>query len=164
MLSLFRSLVLSRWWRRRWWWGGWTWPCSTIGVGILALPRTFALVGWATATIALLLFSVLCLATFSMLAIAMRSCNVYTFGGLMRATAGPWTSEMTDAIIFLFLFGVQVIYTQVTAAIMVDLLGDWDALPMDDDSWFDNRRFFVVVFGLGAFWPLSLFPKMHFLK
>lgn len=133
-------------------------------MGLLALPRAFAGVGWVTATIALVIFSVLCLATFAMLATAMRACNEFTFGGLMRATAGPWTAEATDVIIFLFLFGVQVVYTQVVAAIMVDMLGDWNTLPVNDDDWFDNRRFFVVAFGIGLFWPLCLFPKLHFLK
>eukprot|EP00035_Acanthoeca_spectabilis_P035908 m.36780 g.36780 ORF g.36780 m.36780 type:complete len:499 (+) comp7613_c0_seq1:184-1680(+) len=137
---------------------------ATIGVGLLALPRAFAGVGWVTATIALVIFSVLCLATFAMLATAMRACNEFTFGGLMRATAGPWTAEATDVIIFLFLYGVQVVYTQVVAAIMVDMLGDWNTLPVNDDDWFDNRRFFVVAFGFGLFWPLCLFPKLHFLK
>mmetsp|Transcript_3255 Transcript_3255/g.7974 ORF Transcript_3255/g.7974 Transcript_3255/m.7974 type:complete len:510 (-) Transcript_3255:165-1694(-) len=137
---------------------------ATIGVGLLALPRSFASVGWATAAGALLVFSLLCLATFEMLAAAMRACNEFTFGGVMFATAGRWTAEATDFIIFLFLFGVQVVYAQVVAEISVDLLGDWDALPVDDGSWLDNRRLCVLIFGLGIFWPLCLFPRLTFLK
>jgi len=60
----------------------------------------------------------------------------------------------------------MVVYAQVTAAITVDLLRDWNTLPLsvDPSNYLDNRRFFVLIFGLGVFWPLSLFPQLHFLK
>eukprot|EP00038_Savillea_parva_P010771 m.192665 g.192665 ORF g.192665 m.192665 type:complete len:512 (-) comp18715_c0_seq1:58-1593(-) len=142
-----------------------TWN-ATIGVGILALPRAFALVGWATGSASLLAFSLLCLTTFAMLAAAMRSTNEFTYGGVMLATVGPVVAEATDCIIFLFLFGVLVVYAQTVAAIVVDLLAAWNALPLGRTvgTWLDDRRLFVLVIGLGAFWPLSLFPKLYFLK
>lgn len=138
----------------------------TIGVGILALPRAFAQVGWVTGTLGLLAFSFLCIATFMMLAQAMRETGQYTFGGVMRATSGHAVSLVTDVVIFLFLYGVLIVYIQVAAAITVDLLISWNALPIADESsvGIDNRQFFVLVFGLGIFLPLSLFPTLYRLR
>lgn len=51
-----------------------------------------------------------------------------------------------------FLYGVLIVYTQVVAEIMVDLLRGWDRLPFEDDGrYFDNRRLFVLIFGFGIF-------------
>eukprot|EP00041_Stephanoeca_diplocostata_P012071 m.201183 g.201183 ORF g.201183 m.201183 type:complete len:602 (-) comp18797_c0_seq3:111-1916(-) len=137
----------------------------TIGVGILALPRAFAQVGWVTGTLGLVAFSFLCIATFMMLAQAMRETGQYTFGGVMRATSGHAVSLATDIVIFLFLYGVLIVYIQVAAAITVDLLHSWDALPVTSaDATVDNRQLFVLLFGLGLFLPLSLFPTLYRLR
>lgn len=58
------------------------------------------------------------------------------------------------------------ITVQVIAAILVDLLTDWNALPFpaDQKGFFQNRKFFVMVFGLGLFWPLGLLPSLHNLR
>ena len=140
----------------------------TIGLGILALPRAFSRVGFVTGSIMMVCCTLMCMMTFMMLSRAMRETGHYTFGGVMRATSGRAGSLVTDLIISAFMFGVMVVYNQVVAEIVVNLLQSMDLLdadvPLSGSPYFDNRRLFVIIVGIGVFWPLSLLPSLDFLR
>jgi hypothetical protein len=137
---------------------------AVIGTGILALPVAFSNVGWALGSGLLTLCTLLCFVSLTALGQVVTTVGGTSYGDTMDKAVGPTCATCISVIVFMYTWGICVVYHVIVSTNITDLLREQDLVVGEIIPGLENRRFWILATTIGTIVPLCMLPNFDRLK